>query len=61
MTIMSDYEKVVKVIKSCKTNAQNQIAYRMCMNWGSMYKDYQKLEDLLTLCDESLIDIVRGH
>lgn len=53
-----DYDKVVKVIHSCKTNSQNQIAYRMCWNWNAMYKDSPLFMSLIIMCDESLINIM---
>lgn len=53
-----DYEKILKVIRSCVTNAQNQTAYRMCWNFHDMYKDDTFSLRLFRVCDENLIDIV---
>lgn len=52
-----DYEKVLKVIRSCVTNAQNQTAYSMCWNFHDMYKDDTLSLRLFSVCDENLISI----
>lgn len=52
-----DYEKVLKVIRSCLTNAQNQTAYRMCWNFHDMYKEDTYSLELFLQCDENLISL----
>ena len=53
-----DYEKILKVIRSCVTNAQNQTAYSMCWNFHDMYKVDTFSLRLFRVCDENLIDLV---
>lgn len=52
-----DYEKVLKVIRSCVTNAQNQTAYRMCWNFHDIYKEDTCSLELFLECDENLISL----
>lgn len=61
MSKLIDYEKVLKVIRSCVTNAQNQTAYRMCWNFHDMYKDDKYSLELFRECDIILIDIIQGR
>lgn len=56
-----DYEKVLKVIRSCVTNAQNQTAYRMCWSFHDMYKEDTLSLELFRECDIVLIDIIQGR
>lgn len=55
-----DYEKVLKVIRSCKTNAQNQVAYRMVWNFQDKYKDDTYTRYLFIECDMNLQYIIAG-
>lgn len=56
---MSDYWKTVQVIKSCKTSAQNNVAYKMIMLYERKYPQNNGLaENLYELCDENLSEIM---
>lgn len=56
---MSDYYKLVKVINSCKTSAQNNVAYRMIFLYQKKWPNNKILtQELFDLCDENLYDIV---
>ncbi|UAV84675.1 hypothetical protein PHB09_180 [Pseudomonas phage PHB09] len=55
---MSDYWKVVDVIKSCKTSRQNNVAYRMVQLYEKKYPVSRGLaQELYDLCDENLTNI----
>lgn len=55
---MSDYWKIVDVINSCKTSAQNNVAYRLVQLYDRKYPVSRGLaQELYDLCDENLIDI----
>lgn len=56
-----DYDYVVKVILSCKTSRQNNVAYKMCWNFHDMYKDDILSLRLFRVCDENLVDIMQGR
>lgn len=53
---MSDFEKVIRVIRSCKTHAQNNIAYEMAKLYER--KHGSSVDILYALLDENLIDIM---
>lgn len=53
-----DYEKVLKVIRSCKTNGQNQVAYRVIWNFQNKYSDDTYTRYLFLECDMNLQEII---
>lgn len=56
---MSDFAKVVDVIKSCKTSAQNDVAYRMVCNYDKKYPQNSIITmELMALIDQNLYDIL---
>lgn len=57
MSKYDDYDKVVKVIQSCVTSSQNNIAYRMIWNFNDMHKDDELTVRLFRVCDENLISL----
>lgn len=56
-----DYEKTFKVIQSCKTNMQNQVAYKMCWLFFDKYKDSVYADSLFREVDAQLEKIVSGE
>lgn len=56
-----DYEKTLAVIRSCLTNAQNQVAYRMIWNFQGKHKDDVYTLKLFTECDMNLQEIVYSY
>lgn len=59
---LTDYEHMLKIIRSCVTNAQNQTAYRMIWLYQDKYKDDTYTRELFNECDANLIDILgRGR
>lgn len=57
---LTDYEKTLAVIRSCKTNAQNQVAYRMIWNFQNKHKDEMYSQQLFEECDLNLMQIIKG-
>lgn len=58
---MSDYHKIVDVIKSCKTSRHNNVAYRMIQLYERKYPQNNGLaEQLYNLCDDNMIEIMEG-
>lgn len=55
MSKYDDYDKIIKVIQSCVTSCQNNIAYRMIGNFNDMHKDDELTLRLFRVCDENLI------
>lgn len=53
-----DFDKVMKVIRSCRTSQHNNVAYRMALNFHNIHKDYNFLHALVDECDRNLIEIV---
>lgn len=53
-----DFDYTLKVIRSCKTNPQNQVAYRMVWNFNDKHKDDTLTLSLFDECDRNLIEIV---
>lgn len=60
MNKIKDYEKTLAVINSCKTSRHNTCAYRMIMNFDTMYKDDLLSNDLYLACDVNLMQIQMG-
>lgn len=56
-----DYEKTLAVIRSCRTNAQNQVAYRMIWNFQDKYKSDSYTLELFAVCDLNLQQICGGY
>lgn len=62
--MLIDYERTLAVIRSCKTNAQNQVAYRMVHNFHSKHKDDGQPSytlELFAVCDLNLQQICGGY
>lgn len=56
-----DYEKVLRAIRSCRTNAQNQVAYRMCWLFQDKYKHDSYSLELFAVCDLNLNQIAGSY
>lgn len=54
-----DYEKVLTIIRSCKTSVQNNIAYRVVWNFNDKYKDDTYTLELFHECDLNLMRICK--
>lgn len=52
-----DFDYTLAVIRSCKTSAQNNVAYHMAFNFHNKHKDHSFLDSLLDECDRNLIEI----
>lgn len=52
-----DFDKVLKVIRSCVTSRQNNVAYHMAFNFHKKYKDNTFLDKLIDECDRNMIEI----
>ncbi|QYW06703.1 hypothetical protein uav_172 [Pseudomonas phage UAVern] len=56
---MNDYQKVLDVIHSCKTSAQNNVAYAMVLNYEKKYPHNNILStELHYHCELNLIEIM---
>lgn len=53
-----DYERMLKIIRSCVTNAQNQTAYRMIWLYQDKYKDDTYTRELFNECDDNLMKVI---
>lgn len=56
-----DYEKVLRVIRSCRTSRQNQVAYQMCWRFQDMYKHDSYSLELFAVCDLNLNQIMGNY
>lgn len=53
-----DYEKTLAVIWSCRTNAQNQVAYRMIWNFQKKHNADVYSTELFAECDKNLLYVM---
>jgi len=53
-----DFDYTLAVIRSCKTSAQNNVAYHMAFNFHNKHKDLILFESLLDECDNNLLGML---
>lgn len=54
-----DYEKVCKIIHSCRNSRHNNVAFNVCINFEKKHGRSYYSEALFLLCDQNICEIMR--
>lgn len=61
MSKLKDFDKVKKVILSCKTTRQALVAYEVVERFGTVHRDKFFYEELYDVCDAQMVKIMEGR